>query len=373
MKLFNEKGKDVRIVKTEKLLFCLMLIVLGCLLFSTCIPKSNLNVKNTKSIMDMTGTFVMMPNEINRVFVEGGSATTLVLTLGAVDKVLVLHPNYDTKTFAWLNVICPQIKNIEKNDVPFNNVEALLQYEPDIVITIEKDNIEKYRNVGLPVIYVSLTDYESCKQAMEILGSVLGEKELAAALRYNDFLDENLELTKLRLSGVNDVNKKSVYYMDSRFDDVYHTVGVGEIQETWIKLAGGKFATEDLSGRNLLITAEKILQINPDIIFIGSGGMNSASIHKQMLTADTTLANLTAVKNNDIVIMPRGIFSWCRTGPEFCMQMVWAAKYLHPDKFEDIDIIKMAKNFYRTFYGSDISDKDIAQILAGEFPLNDDR
>jgi iron complex transport system substrate-binding protein len=186
-------------------------------------------------------------------------------------------------------------------------------------------------------------------------------------MRYNDFLDGNIALVTSRLASVRDVDKRLVYYMDSRFDDAYHTVGVGEIQETWIKLAGGIFATEDLSGRNLLITAEKLLSIDPDIIFIGSGAYDPY-ITRQMLESDPALVNLKAVRNNDIVIMPKGIFAWCRTGPEFCMQMVWAAKFLYPDKFEDIDVVQMTKNFYRDFYGTNVSDENIAKILAGKMP-----
>lgn len=365
--------------KTDKLssVFFVIILLLYSGLLVSCSKKDIVpsgsgyrETENTKRVMDMTGSFIKMPKEINSVIWDAASAATLVITLGAVDKLAVLSTSFSGETFAWLNLVCPDVMNVVKDDTPFKNIESALAYEPDLAIVTTKANIEQYKNVGIPVIYISFSDYDSCKQSMGIIGSALGENELAAAIRYNDFLDENIALVMQRLSNLNDTDKKTVYYMDSRFNDLYHTVGVGEIQETWIKLAGGKFATDDLSGRDLLITTEKILSIDPDIIFIGSGGQNPAAI-QELLKSDATLADLKAVKNNDIVIMPRGIFAWCRTGPEFCMQMVWAAKLLYPDIYEDIDIVKMAKDFYFNFYGTDVSDENIAKIFAGKVSPTD--
>jgi len=169
---------------------------------------------------------------------------------------------------------------------------------------------------------------------------------------------------RLVVPTLSDADKKSVYYMDdSRTNTALFTVGRGEIQETWIKMSGGKFATQDLIGSKIEISKEKLLAIDPDIILVGSQRQYASM---QMLMSDRTLSNLKAVKNNQVYHIPQGIFPWCKTGPESSMQMVWTAKQLYPDLFADIDLTKMTKFFYLDFFDAAVSDENVAMILAGK-------
>ena len=142
------------------------------------------------------------------------------------------------------------------------------------------------------------------------------------------------------------------------------TVGRGEIQETWIEMSGGKFATRYLTGSRIEIAKEKFLEIDPDVILIGS---QNQYLTMESLMNDRTLSYLKAVKTNQVYRIPQGIFPWCKTGPESSMQMVWAAKLLYPDLFTDIDVARIAKSFYIDFFGTDISDENVEKILAGKF------
>ena len=167
-----------------------------------------------------------------------------------------------------------------------------------------------------------------------------------------------------RLKDMPEEERKNVYYLDSRFGDAYHTVGAGELQEDWITLGGGKLATaEHFQGKNLEIAAEKFLDINPEIIIVAH--------HKQgevydLLMDDVLLQDLSAIKNGKVYRNPYGIFSWGSEGSEAALQVVWIAKLLHPEKFEDVDIRTITKNFYKEFYGVDVSDETLDGILAGK-------
>lgn len=138
--------------------------------------------------------------------------------------------------------------------------------------------IDIYNKVGLTAIYVNFNSNESFKESMVIVGTALGEEELASAEKYNKYFDDNVAMVTKRLAGIPDDQKPSVYYIDSRFTDAYHTVGSGEIQEEWITIAGAKLATAaDFEGRNLEITAEKFLTLDPDVIMIGA--QNQADVY----------------------------------------------------------------------------------------------
>ena len=319
---------------------------------------------SSRTVVDMTGNTITLPEKVEKVHVDWASGITLAMTLGATDKLVAAPTAFEGDTFAWAREICPAINNVKKDQDAFTNLESALNYEPDLVITSTKDNIETYQNLGLPVVYVTFNSNETFKESLKIVGKALGEKEYAAAERYAAYFDANVAMVSQRLSKLTDADKQTVYYMDSRFGDCYHTVGKGEIQEEWISCAGGILATAAiLEGRNLEINSEKMLDVDPDIVIIGA--QNQADVYDQLMV-DPVLAGMSAVKNGTVYRAPQGIFPWCRNGPEAAIQMVWAAKLLHPAEFADVDIKAVAKDFYKTFYGNDVSDAVIDGILAGK-------
>ena len=95
------------------------------------------------------------------------------------------------------------------------------------------------------------------------------------------------------------------------------------------------------------------------------GAQNQADVY-DILMADKVLSGLSAIDNNSVYRIPQGIFPWCRTGAEAAIQVVWAAKLLYPDLFNDIEIESVARDFYSEFYGSEVSDDTLDGILSGK-------
>lgn len=319
---------------------------------------------NDRSIVDMTGETVVLPDVVERVFCDWASGITLIMTLGGTDKLVVAPEAFEKDTFAWAQILCPALNSVKKDDNPYTNIEEVLNLEPQLVVTNNKDNIARYKEMGLVVIYVNYNSNESFKQSLLIVGKAMGETEYAAALRYNELFDSNVALVKEKLAGLTEEEKPTVYYVDGRFSDPYHTVGSGEIQEDWITISGGRLATaEEFTGRNLEITAEKFLTIDPDVILIGA--QKQAEVY-DLLMSDEVIAGLKAVQTNKVYRIPMGIFPWCRTGPEAILQPLWAAKLLHPDLMEDVNVEQAARDFYESFYGSTVEDKVLQDIMAGK-------
>jgi len=292
---------------------------------------------------------------------------TVLMTLGAADKLVFVPVWLDGDDMSWARIICSDVANVPRENA-FSNIETILSYKPDVVITSEQGDffkVDDYESVGIPTVYVSFRDYDSFQQSMSVVANILGEeKYIEKAIRFNNFFDSNISMVTERLGGVSEAEKKSVFYMDDiRTNTALFTVGRGEIQEAWIEMSGGKFATQDLVGSKMEISKEKLLVLDPDIILVSSKRQYAS---KKMLMSDITLSNLKAVKNNQVYRIPQGIFSWCRTGPESSMQMVWTAKLLYPDLFTDIDMAKMTKSFYLDCFGTEVSDEHITKILAGK-------
>jgi iron complex transport system substrate-binding protein len=346
-----------------------MVIILGCSLFTTC-NRNRDGDGSTRNVIDMAGRTVAIPKTVNKVFVEWASGITLAMTLGATDKLIAIPSASESDSSAWAKIICPQLGDIEISNNYNTNVEVVLGYNPDVVITGVKSRIEQYVAVGLPTIYCNfinndtLIDYDTLKETILIFGKVFGENELEVAKKYNKYLDDNIAMVAERTALIATADKPKVYYVDARFNDIYHTVGTGEIQGSWITIAGGTLATTGyFEGRNIEITAEKFLSIDPDILMIGA--QNQAEVYDKMIS-DTVISELSAVRNNKVYRIPQRIYPWCRTGPEAALQVIWAGKLLHPELFQDIDVAIIAKDFYKYFYGTDISDEHLQGILGGK-------
>ena len=76
----------------------------------------------------------------------------------------------------------------------------------------------------------------------------------------------------------------------------------------------------------------------------------------------------TLSKTKKVYVNPAGVFSWDRYGAEGALQILWAAKTLHPELFKDVDIAAETKKFYKEFLHYDLSDKEVGYILNGLDP-----
>ena len=140
--------------------------------------------------------------------------------------------------------------------------------------------------------------------------------------------------------------------------------GTNTIQNTWTKLGGGVNAI-NTEGSMIEVSAEEIINANPDIIIVG-GNDTDAQIKK--IKEHPAFSGSNAVKNGKIYGNPKGVFSWDRYGAENVLQILWAAKTIQPDLFKDVDMKVKTKEFYKEFLNHDLSDKEYGYILKGLNP-----
>ena len=181
-------------------------------------------------------------------------------------------------------------------------------------------------------------------------------------LLLEQLLDANIKLVADRMKGVSGADKVTVLHIvsPSSFTKVD---GLNNIVDEWIKLAGGVNALT-AQGNMIDVTMEEIVSADPQVIIIGSG----AAAAVEQLMADEAWSGITAVKNGAVYANPSGVFAWDRYSGEEALQVLWAAKKLNPDVFEDVDMEQETKDFYQTFYGYELTDDEVSRILNGEDP-----
>jgi iron complex transport system substrate-binding protein len=353
-------------VEMKKFVCCLMVIILVCFLFTACSKNRGSN-SGLRTIVDMTGRTVSIPATVDKVFVDWGQGKVQIMAFCALDKLVAVDTDINAENYSWARTFVPDFNNVTIDGAPYKNMEALLAYEPDVVfsITTGTRTPDEYERAGIPVVVLKMLDYDTYLQSMAIIGNVLGEKYESIATKLSNFYTDNIAMVTERLQDVDETDKKLIYYVGGPGDTALISMGRDVFEATWVKIAGGKLATEEYTGASIEISKEKLLEINPDMIIIGSQYRSRAD---KWIMNDASMQNLDAVKSNNIYFVPQGIFGWSKMGPESSMLMVWGAKLLYPDKFTDIDIVQMAKGFYRDFFGAEVSDEYLAMILAGKIP-----
>lgn len=320
----------------------------------------------TQTITDLGGDTVEVPTEINKIADLWHAHNQVILMLGAGDKLVGTTENF--KKMAWANVVYPRLAEVEALVVGSGagevNYEEAINLQPDVVFGSDKDVIATARKQGLTAVNVMFQDYEGLRNDVQLTGKILGDDAQDMANEWEALLDENIELVSKRMKDVADADKVKVLHIvsASQFNMVD---GTNTIVDEWIKLAGGVNAITT-EGNRIELTEEEIIGADPDVIIIGSASGSDT----QTLMADSAWSGVTAVKNGAVYANPSGVFPWDRYSGEEALQVLWAAKKLNPDKFEDIDMAQQTKDFYLQFYGYKLTDDEASRILAGDKPAS---
>ena len=322
------------------------------------------NGDGTKVIKDVDGQEVTIPVTPERVANLWHANNQVILTLGGAPK-LSATTHYVT-TIPWFRQVYPDITKVPapiaaNNDL---NMEALLATKPDVVLVSSEKQAEAVRQAGLTAVRVGFSDMNGLMQTVNLTAEVLGTQgAYERAQKYNAYMQKNLKLIEERLKDLPDSERPKVMHIGSG-TKVQNVSGSGIVIDEWIKIAGGQNVAADQKGMKD-VSMEQITAYAPEVIIIG-GDASAKGV--QTIKSDAAWKDVPAVKNDKVIRNPYGTFNWDRYSTEEALQVLWAAKTLHPQKFADIDMVKETQEFYSTFFGYSLSADDAQRILAGEAP-----
>ncbi len=321
------------------------------------------NMAFAKTITDVKGKMVEIPDQVERVVDLWHANNQVVLLLGGADK-LVGTTNV-IKDNPWFNAVYPNIKNVPAiNSQNGVQLEELLTAKPDVVLVSNKPAQEEVEKAGLKALLIGFQDFDGLKKTVRITADVLGDKAPTIAEDYIQELDTNIQLVNERLKDVPQEKRPSVIHI-SNGSNLFKIDGGKSIIGEWVKLAGGHNAFEDQA--NLVeVNIEDVLKANPDIIIVGSSNADKAV---EQIKADPLWASVSAVKNGKVFVNPTGTFPWDRYSGEEALQILWAAKLFHPAQFADIDMVAKTQQFYKKYYNYELSKENAEQILKGQDPV----
>ncbi len=242
-------------------------------------------------IIDRTGNFVRVPDEINTIVSAAPSVTEILTGLGISDKIIAADTwSYDVEG------IDPAICTIDFYTL---NIEALAALNPDLIIVTEmstagaEDPYEQLKTAGAEVIYVPTS------QSIEEI-----KKDIMFIAEYTKTTESGKTLVSEIESTVNEITEKalvlsyspSVYFEMEAAPNLY-SCGSGTFINEAISLCGGRNIYAGESGW-LANSEESVIAANPDVII--TSVMYDGYDYNEIKTR-SGWENISAVQNSRVV------------------------------------------------------------------------
>ena len=336
--------------------------VLACVAWVALAQGSAAAAPATRQITDAAGRRVTIPASVSRVADPWHANNAMVLMLGGAAKLVAT--SVQAKGQPWLRKLYPPIDAIPAafNAAGDLNMETLIGARPDVILMAYDGSLPKWfaaveSAYQIPVVLMPNTSLNGLKTTALLTGEVLGSKELGVAREFVSYFDANIQR-------VTQITKK---FSPAARPKVLHTSSAGiltadgrqTVIDDWINIAGGVNAAT-VAGNGRPVTMEQVAAWNPDVIIVGSAPNPQ---NRQAILDDPRWQEINAVKNGKVFVNPSGAYLWDRHSAEAALQVLWAAKILHPAEFADIDVRKETKMFYARFFHYDLSDAEVASIL----------
>lgn len=310
---------------------------------------------STRKITDMVGREVEIPVEVKTVATFGsvGVLNAFVECMGKGDLLANEMPASFTKSGKWdmQYKFAPQIKGAPLLETADGiDMEATLNLAPDLCITMMEDMAQQLEENGLATIVLTWNDTEDVKTAVTLMGDVLGAEDRAN--EYNQYFDDMVKKASDTTKSLADADRKSVIYGDVEALKNPHI-----ISEWWITAAGGNSVTKEAHKKNSLeYTREQLLSWQPQVIF--SSNTDTAAIY-----ADGNIADLPAVRDKQIFVVPTVAHVWGNRTVEQPLTVMWAMNKMYPDLYAESDLKKDIRDFYQRFFEYNLSDEELDSIV----------
>lgn len=153
-------------------------------------------------------------------------------------------------------------------------------------------------------------------------------------------MEKIFKLISERVSKIPYQKRKKVIHLGGAPTRVSAALGV---TNDIIKIAGAINPAETIMQRNIDVSVEKIVQWNPDLIFIwGSAGYDESWLYN-----NSQWRFIKAVQNRQVYKLPK----WSTWSPRLAPIALYMAMKIYPEVFRDINFEKVIDDFYKKVFG----------------------
>ncbi|MEW8998264.1 MAG: iron ABC transporter substrate-binding protein [Thermoanaerobacter sp.] len=321
---------------------------------------SQTSKETVQTVTDLVGRQVEIKTPVHKVVGIGPGALRLITYIDGIDRVAGVE-NIDKKLVdgRTYNVIfqdklaqLPTIGQGGPDSTP--DAEKLIEINPDVIFVIslldkaKADDLQA--KTGIPVVVLSYgklgTFEEDVYTSLKIIGKIMGKEDRAKEVV--DYIKGVQKDLQDRTKDISEDKKPTVYIGALGFKGAH---GIESTQGNYppFMAVNARNVADTLGQKgSVMIEKEKLLDWNPDIIFIDEG--NFDLVKQDYQKNPDFYKNLKAVKNDNVYgILP---YNQYNTNIDTALaDSYWVGKVLYPEQFKDIDPAEKAKEIYTLFFG----------------------
>lgn len=326
---------------------------------------STLALADPITVTDQGGRNVTLAGPAERIAsIPIPMASTIIAIACSTDRLVGMNPTAKSAIVQGvLGRIFPQAKDIPTDITAPNfipNVEELAATNPQLVIQwadYGSDLVDPITNAGLNVALISYGTEEKTRYYQNMVASLMGKPERAAAI--NGWRDQVASELAAKARTIAPENKPKVLYLGRALENLTASGSKGDYGSWYIDLVGGISASADVKGTGTTISPEQVAEWNPDVILLNSF---EAKLGVERIYNDPILSLTKAAQNRKVYKMPLGGYRWDPPSQESPLTWMWLANLLHPDVFA-YDLRGEMKKAYKSLYDYDLTDADMDGIL----------
>lgn len=304
---------------------------------------------------------VTVPTEVTRIATAWEAQNAIIAMLGHGDDIVAT--TRFVRDMPVFQEFVPHIKNVPLatggagGDL---NIEELMRLRPQVLFLSSEPSparAAQLKRAGIAVAAFKANALEALVERVVLTGEILGPDAQQKALQYRTYFAKNVASVKKIIDTIPQDKRVRIYHA---VGTPLSTSGRPSLNQDWMDLAGVINVAEDwFSTKNsqTTVSIEQILAADPDII------VSMRAEDAEMMRHDARWKNLRAVKTGRVLTNPKGMFWWCRETSEVALQFLWLAKSAYPEYFKHVDMRSEVRYFYKTFYGYDLSDKQVDLFL----------
>jgi iron complex transport system substrate-binding protein len=335
-----------------------------CLFFALLPTIARSSENSGRFVIDMDGRRVLIPQKVQRVITAGGTpaVNAFIFAIGKKETIRNGLPlTTRGKRWKYQTVFAPSLANqpvvsASEASVWTPNLEALTTLSHDLIFVDSKLTARMLEKKGFTVISLTWRDPDCVRKTMVLMGEIFDQR--ARAREFEHYYQQVLSRVSLQVATV--PKEKRPYVLYFRMNPM--TLTMPSTARHLITLAGGRYGAKGLLPENSAFSLEHLIAWDPDILLVG------VPAEVERVYRDSRYSQLKAVRNRKVYVVPVGAHPWTNYTPEQALAVLWLAKLLYPERFEHLTIADEMKYFYRRFFGYQLTDAQIKEILTQKIP-----
>jgi iron complex transport system substrate-binding protein len=338
--------------------------------------KADSEQSETHIVVDHAGNRVEVPNKIERIVIDQIPilSTYMAYFEGSAPHIVGYSGSFkETISETALKNIAPEL--LESSNTVYAqselNIEEIIKLKPDVIFynANNKEHEQILASSGIPSIGFATVGADSPADPIErykewliLLEEVFGEKgKMDGFIKAGDKIVEDVEV---KIKNIPEDKRPSTMILFKLIDGVPQVAGKGIFGDYWLQHLGVKNVAEEAKGF-AQVSFEQIYEWNPQVLFLNGPGL--LKLNRQDVIDNKVeggdFSTIQAVKDARVYNTTLGMWNWFTPNPDAPLVLAWLAYNTYPEEFSDYPLETVIRDYYKNFYGYEITDDEMKGML----------